>query len=276
MSLLTVTNVSHGFGARQILENASFRLLKGEHIGLVGANGEGKSTFLNIITGKIKPDEGNIAWSRHVSVGYLDQHSVLEKGMSIRQVLRGAFDNMYALEKEMLKLYDKMSEAGEEELDLMMEEAGEIQQILETGGFYQLDSKIEEVAGGLGLSAIGLDKDVSELSGGQRTKVLLVKLLLENPSILILDEPTNYLDHPHILWLTRFLSEYENAHLSLYPMIWNFSIQWSMSYIIWTEAISPDIPVIMKISNGCTRSRSPRSRGLMSASRQRSKGLRIL
>ena len=106
--------------------------------------------------------------------------------MSIRQVLRGAFDNMYALEKEMLKLYDKMSEAGEEELDLMMEEAGEIQQILETGGFYQLDSKIEEVAGGLGLSAIGLDKDVSELSGGQRTKVLLVKLLLENPSILIL------------------------------------------------------------------------------------------
>ena len=69
MSLLTVTNVSHGFGARQILENASFRLLKGEHIGLVGANGEGKSTFLNIITGKIKPDEGNIAWSRHVSVG---------------------------------------------------------------------------------------------------------------------------------------------------------------------------------------------------------------
>lgn len=213
MSLLTVTNVSHGFGARQILENASFRLLKGEHIGLVGANGEGKSTFLNIITGKIKPDEGNIAWSRHVSVGYLDQHSVLEKGMSIRQVLRGAFDNMYALEKEMLKLYDKMSEAGAEELDLMMEEAGEIQQILETGGFYQLDSKIEEVAGGLGLSAIGLDKDVSELSGGQRTKVLLVKLLLENPSILILDEPTNYLDHPHILWLTRFLSEYENAFI---------------------------------------------------------------
>ena len=78
MSLLVVEKVTHGFGARQILEDASFRLLKGEHIGLVGANGEGKSTFLNIITGKIMPDAGNITWSRHVTVGYLDQHSVLK------------------------------------------------------------------------------------------------------------------------------------------------------------------------------------------------------
>ena len=213
MSLLTVEKVTHGFGARQILEDASFRLLKGEHIGLIGANGEGKSTFLNIITGKLMPDEGKITWSRHVTVGYLDQHSTLKKGMTIREVLRTAFDHMYALEKEMLQLYENMACADESSLNDMMEEAGEIQQMLETSGFYQLDAKIEEVAGGLGLSDIGLDKDVSDLSGGQRTKVLLVKLLLENPSILILDEPTNYLDHPHILWLTRFLQEYENAFI---------------------------------------------------------------
>ncbi len=213
MSLLTVENVSHGFGARQILENASFRLLKGEHIGLVGANGEGKSTFLNIITGKIRPDEGKVTWSRHVTTGYLDQHSALAGGMTIRQVLRGAFDHMYELEKEMLGLYDAIASADADKIDEMMEEAGEIQQILEAGGFYQLDARIEEVAGGLGLLSVGLDRDVAELSGGQRTKVLLVKLLLENPSILILDEPTNYLDHPHIVWLTRFLSEYENAFI---------------------------------------------------------------
>lgn len=213
MSLLTVENVTHGFGARQILENASFRLLKGEHIGLIGANGEGKSTFLNIITGKIIPDEGNVTWSRHVTVGYLDQHSILKKGMTIRQVLHTAFDHMYKLESEMLKLYESMTTADENAITSMMEEAGEIQQILETGGFYQLDSKIEEVAGGLGLKDVGLDRDVSDLSGGQRTKVLLVKLLLQNPSILILDEPTNYLDHPHIVWLTRYLSEYENAFI---------------------------------------------------------------
>jgi len=213
MSLLTVENVTHGFGARQILEDASFRLLKGEHIGLIGANGEGKSTFLNIITGKIMPDQGKITWSRHVKVGYLDQHSVLKKGMTIREVLRTAFDDMYNLEQNMLKLYEDMAIADDNKINDMMEEAGEIQQILETGGFYQLDSKIEEVAGGLGLGDIGLDKDVSDLSGGQRTKVLLVKLLLENPSILILDEPTNYLDHQHIIWLTRYLTEYENAFI---------------------------------------------------------------
>lgn len=213
MSLLTAENVTHGFGARQILEDASFRLLKGEHIGLIGANGEGKSTFLNIITGKLAPDQGKINWSRHVKAGYLDQHSALANGMSIRDVLRTAFDDMYEMEQEMLRLYEEMATAGEAEINSMMEEAGEIQQLLETGGFYQLDARIEEVAGGLGLADIGLDRDVAELSGGQRSKVLLVKLLLENPSILILDEPTNYLDHQHILWLTRFLQEYENAFI---------------------------------------------------------------
>ena len=213
MSLLTAENVTHGFGARQILEEASFRLLKGEHIGLIGANGEGKSTFLNIITGKITPDQGKITWARHVKAGYLDQHSVLKKGMTIREVLRTAFDEMYNLEKDMLNLYEKMSSADDAKIESMMEAAGEIQQMLETGGFYQLDTKIEEVAGGLGLADIGLDRDVDDLSGGQRTKVLLVKLLLENPSILILDEPTNYLDHQHILWLTRYLQEYENAFI---------------------------------------------------------------
>ena len=178
MSLLTAENVTHGFGARQILEDASFRLLKGEHIGLIGANGEGKSTFLNIITGKLAPDQGKISWSRHVKAGYLDQHSALASGMSIRDVLRTAFDDMYEMEQEMLRLYEEMATAGEAEINSMMEEAGEIQQLLETGGFYQLDARIEEVAGGLGLADIGLDRDVAELSGGLRSKVLLVKLLL--------------------------------------------------------------------------------------------------
>ncbi|MGN0711300.1 MAG: ABC-F family ATP-binding cassette domain-containing protein [Anaerovoracaceae bacterium] len=212
MSLLIVENVSHGFGGRTILEDASFRLLKGEHVGLIGANGEGKSTFLNIITGKVQPDAGKVEWSKNVTVGYLDQHSTLKAGMSIRDALREAFNHMFELEKKMLGLYDRMAEEGAD-VDALMEEAGEIQQILEHSGFYTIDAKINEVAGGLGLTSIGLDKDVTELSGGQRTKVLLTKLLLEDPSILLLDEPTNYLDYEHIEWLKRYLQEYENAFI---------------------------------------------------------------
>lgn len=185
MSYLTVTNVSHSFGGRQILENVSFKLLKGEHVGLIGANGEGKSSFLNIITGHLNPDEGKVEWPGKVTVGYLDQQSTLTAGQTIREVLRTAFDAMYQDEQEMLSLYDKMADAAPEELDKMMARVGEIQSELEQSGFYTLDSKIEEFANGLGLGEIGLDKDVAQLSGGQRSKVLLAKLLLQNSSILL-------------------------------------------------------------------------------------------
>jgi ATPase subunit of ABC transporter with duplicated ATPase domains len=213
MSVLNVENVTHGFGARRILENASFRLLKGEHVGLVGANGEGKSTFLNIITGQLMPDEGKVEWSNRVTVGYLDQHANLTKGKSIRDVLREAFQGMFDLEAEMLSIYEKMGDASPDALDKMMEDVGEIQDMLDHSGFYMIDAKIEEVANGLGLGDIGLDRDVTDLSGGQRSKVLLTKLLLQNPTILILDEPTNYLDFEHIEWLKRFLKNYENSFL---------------------------------------------------------------
>lgn len=213
MSILTVENVTHGYGSRRILEDASFRLLKGEHVGLVGANGEGKSTFLNIITGALQPDEGTVSWCKRITTGYLDQSSTLKKGRTIREVLRDAFSDMYLKEAEMLALYERMSDCSEAEMAPLLEDAAELQELLEQSGFYILDTKIEEYAGGLGLREIGLDKDVGELSGGQRTKVLLVKLLLENPMILILDEPTNFLDENHIFWLKNFLQNYENAFI---------------------------------------------------------------
>ena len=213
MSYLTVTNVSHTYGGRPILENVSFKLLKGEHVGLIGANGEGKSSFLNMITGHLQPDEGRIEWPSKVTVGYLDQHSTLTAGKTIREILRTAFAADYAAEKEMLALYDQMAEASSEEMDKMMDRVGEIQSELEQNGFYTLDSKIEEFANGLGLGEIGLDTDVANLSGGQRSKVLLAKLLLQNASILLLDEPTNYLDVEHIAWLTDFLKNYQQAFI---------------------------------------------------------------
>lgn len=213
MSILNVEHLTHGFGDRAIFQDVSFRLLKGEHIGLIGANGEGKSTFMNIITGKLMPDEGKIEWAKNVRVGYLDQHTVLKKGMSIRDVLASAFDFLFELEAQMNEICDKMGEASEEELDQYMEELGTIQDLLTVHDFYLIDSKVEEVARALGLLELGLDKDVTDLSGGQRTKVLLGKLLLEKPDILLLDEPTNYLDAEHIEWLKRYLNDYENAFI---------------------------------------------------------------
>ncbi|MFD1018599.1 ABC-F family ATP-binding cassette domain-containing protein [Thalassobacillus hwangdonensis] len=213
MSLLTVKNLSHGFGDRAIFDDVSFRLLAGEHIGLIGANGEGKSTFMNIITGKLEPDAGTTTWSKHTRVGYLDQHTSLEQGMTIRDVLRTAYQYLFDMEQEMNELFAKMAEVGPEELEALLEETGRIQDMLTNNDFYTIDAKVEEIANGLGLDEIGLERDVHDLSGGQRTKVLLGKLLLEKPDILLLDEPTNYLDVEHIEWLKSYLLAYDHAFI---------------------------------------------------------------
>ena len=213
MSILNVEHLSHGFGDRAIFQDVSFRLLKGEHIGLIGANGEGKSTFMSIITGKLQPDEGKVEWAKNVRVGYLDQHTELKKGMTVRETLASAFAFLFDLEEQMNQMYDKMADATEEEMASYMEETGVIQELLSAHDFYMIDAKVEEVGRALGLAEIGLDRDVTELSGGQRTKVLLGKLLLEKPDILLLDEPTNYLDVEHIEWLKRYLNDYENAFI---------------------------------------------------------------
>lgn len=213
MSILNVEHLTHGFGDRAIFEDVSFRLLKGEHIGLVGANGEGKSTFMNIVTGELMPDEGKVEWAKNVRAGYLDQNSTLQRGMTIEGVLKSAFARLFEMEEKMNCICDALGEAEPSEMDAMMEELGVIQDMLTLHDFYIIDAKVEEVARALGLLELGLSCDVSDLSGGQRMKVLLAKLLLEKPDILLLDEPTNYLDEEHIAWLKRYLQEYENAFI---------------------------------------------------------------
>ncbi len=213
MSILNVEHLTHGFGDRAIFDDVSFRLLKGEHIGLVGANGEGKSTFLNIVTGQLMPDEGKVEWAKNVRVGYLDQHSTLQRGMTIESVLKSAFAWLFDMEAHMNEICDRLGGAEEKEMEAMMEELGVIQDSLAMHDFYTIDAKVEEVARALGLIDLGMEHDVSDLSGGQRMKVLLAKLLLEKPDILLLDEPTNYLDAEHIAWLKRYLLDYENAFI---------------------------------------------------------------
>ena len=213
MSILNVEHLTHGFGDRAIFEDVSFRLLKGEHIGLIGANGEGKSTFMSIVTGRLMPDEGKVEWAKNVRAGYLDQHAVLEEGMTIGDVLRSAFSWLFDMETEMNRMFEQMAEATPEEMERLLEETGTYQELLDQHDFYMIDAKVDEVARALGLLDLGLDRDVTDLSGGQRTKVLLAKLLLEKPDILLLDEPTNYLDEEHIAWLKRYLLDYENAFI---------------------------------------------------------------
>ena len=122
--ILNVENLTHGFGDRAIFNNVSFRLLAGEHIGLVGANGEGKSTFMNIVTGALTPDEGKVEWNKHVRVGYLDQHAVLQKGMTIESVLKSAFAYLYEMEEKINQIYESMADATEEQIAEMMDEVG--------------------------------------------------------------------------------------------------------------------------------------------------------
>ncbi|ALC90355.1 heme ABC transporter ATP-binding protein [Bacillus sp. FJAT-18017] len=213
MALLTVDNLSHTFGDRVLFKDVSFRLLAEDHVGLVGANGVGKSTLMNIITNQLIHDSGRVEWTPGVQYGYLDQHTILTPGRTMRDVLRDAFLPLFEKEKELNEVTAKMGDSTPEELEELLEQMGEIQDALEAGGFYTLDIKIEEAARGLGLDAIGLDRDVAALSGGQRTKVLLAKLLLEQPRVLLLDEPTNYLDVEHIRWLSGYLKEYPYAFL---------------------------------------------------------------
>ncbi|MFY0544313.1 ABC-F family ATP-binding cassette domain-containing protein [Brevibacillus sp. H7] len=213
MSVLIVEDLAHGFGDRILFRDVSFRLQPGERVGLVGANGTGKSTMMGILTGQLIPDHGRIEWMPKVQYGYLDQHTKLQPGKTIRDVLKDAFLPLLELEAENMQIAERMADATPEELEELLERMGEIQDRLDASGFYLIDAKVEEIANALGLSAIGLDRDVSSLSGGQRTKVLLAKLLLEKPTVLLLDEPTNYLDDEHISWLKNYLKEYPYAFI---------------------------------------------------------------
>ncbi|MGV3488796.1 MAG: ABC-F family ATP-binding cassette domain-containing protein [Tuberibacillus sp.] len=213
MSIVTVEQCTHGFGDKVIFRNIGFRLLAGEHIGLVGPNGAGKSTLLRILSRDILPDEGKVEWHSKVRVGYLEQHADLPAGKSIRSFLRDAFNTFYEKEKRLLELSQQLGDDSDPKFIKRLEEFGDIQLWLEQNGFYTLDAKIESVANGLGLGELGFDTDVAKLSGGQRTKLLLAKLLLQEPDVLLLDEPTNYLDVGHIEWLADFLQQYPNAFI---------------------------------------------------------------
>lgn len=209
MSLLEIEGLTHSFGDNTLYKNAAFTLNKGEHIGIVGQNGAGKSTLIRICTEQIIPDDGHIHWQPQISIGYLDQYAEIERDLTMRSFLKSAFSRLYQIEKEMTLLYERAAGGQTECLDL----AARYQEQLEIHHFYSIDTQIEQVATGLGLLAIGLERPIEQMSGGQRAKVILAKILLEQPDVLLLDEPTNFLDKEHISWLSDYLSVLENAYM---------------------------------------------------------------
>ena len=209
MSLLEIEGLTHSFGENLLYKNAGFSLNRGEHIGVVGQNGTGKSTLIKICTEQIMPDAGRVVWQPNISIGYLDQYAEIEKDMTMQSFLKSAFSRLYQLEREMTMAYEKVAMGNTEHLSL----AAKHQEQLEIHDFYSIDTQIEQVANGLGLLAIGLDRPIDKMSGGQRAKVILAKLLLEKPDVLLLDEPTNFLDKEHITWLSDYLSGLDNAFM---------------------------------------------------------------
>lgn len=210
MSLLTVDNLGQSFVDKTLYENGNFVLNKEDHMGVTGQNGVGKSTLIKILTGELLPDEGQVKWQSRVSVGYLDQYAKLAPGITIREFLRTAFAPLYHKERELSELYTQYAKQASADL---LEKAGKVQTYLEENNFYGIDTEIERVASGLGLAELGYDHDVSKLSGGQRSKIILAKLLLQSPDVLLLDEPTNYLDVSHIDWLVDYLNDFTGAFI---------------------------------------------------------------
>jgi len=207
MSVLEVHGLTQQFLDKKLYDDASLQVNKEDHLGIIGQNGVGKSTFIKILTGQIEPDEGKISWKKHLTVGYLDQQAKLAPGLTIFEYLQTAFSKLYETSEKLNDIY--MNDPSDEDL----EKAGRLQEILDANDFYELDTKIEQVATGLGLDAIGYDHDVSKLSGGQRSKIILAKILLEQPDMILLDEPTNYLDTNHIDWLADYLNNFEGAFI---------------------------------------------------------------
>ena len=202
--LLTVENLCLTYDKKTIFNNASFRVLPNEKIGVVGNNGVGKTTLIKILCGSLLADSGTICFDKSIRVGYLDQYMNIDGNLSIDSYLKRAFIALYKKEEEMNEMLDALTnETDFAKIDRYVRITSQIREELERSDFYAIDSKIGRIVSGLGIVKYGLNTMIKQLSGGQKVKVILAKLLLEEPDLLILDEPTNFLDTVHVEWLVK-------------------------------------------------------------------------
>lgn len=210
--MLEICDLKFTYGEKQLFNNASVKLNNGEHVGLIGLNGVGKSTLMNLIAGRLSPDSGKIIWDNGTTFSYLDQHLEVNTDDSITAYLYDVYAPLFKKEEEMNLLYESMADADPDDYDKILKKAENIQTYLDEKDFYMIKSKIGNIVNGLGID-IEEDRPLKNLSGGQRAKVFLGKMLLEERDVLLLDEPTNFLDIRHVEWLTKFLVNYKKGFI---------------------------------------------------------------
>ncbi len=213
MALLSLANLQFSFGDRTILSGVNLTLNAGDHVGLVGRNGCGKSTLLKLVAGttKHKPDSGQIQLARNATAGYLTQDPDLDPERTLRDEAGHAFAELSRLHEQHEKVMHDMAEADGDELEKLMKKYERLEQQIQAAGGYAVDHLIDETLHGLGLTDDTFGVKVKDLSGGQRGRLALAKLLLTKPDLLLLDEPTNHLDIAGREWLEQFLAEYPGA-----------------------------------------------------------------
>lgn len=201
------------YGANKILENITFEIKSGERVGLIGQNGCGKTTVFKILSGSEKYDGGSMSIRKGAKIGYLDQIPIYSNEFTVIDVLSQAFKGISEIKNEMQQLEYKMGTSTENELEKTMKRYAYLQESFEALEGYSIEEKISKICTGLKFNEKFLQKKFSLLSGGEKTTVILGKILLESPDILLLDEPTNYLDVDAIEWLEEFLCAYKGTTL---------------------------------------------------------------
>ncbi|MCO6217090.1 ATP-binding cassette domain-containing protein [Staphylococcus epidermidis] len=209
MNILNASNISKSYVEETLFDNIKVTLNSGDTVGLVGRNGEGKTTLLRLLAGLEKPSEGIISWKKNVRIGYLNQIPDYENDTSVYKCLKSVFQELNAISEQLETIENKMAE-DIESITTQMSRYGELQTYYEENGGYEIDAKIRKVTYGLNIDHL-LDTEWGNLSGGERTKVGLAQMLIKSTDLLLLDEPTNHLDIKSIEWLANYIENFDGA-----------------------------------------------------------------